>query len=218
MRRIVLPALIVKSPHAAAMVQGVPLLSGGKVYKSVEIRGSRCRTDYRGAVAIFCSNAYGSEVEQHYTWFGSWSEQKAKARNVKVTPAQDMHYRAWCQYTHAWRYRLIGFVSLIDCVDGRGLDPDESPIKTLHKNATDFRSDWIDPSGRPNIYLKVKPLAERQIADGPRFDQSCYGCTVQQPAHNPTACHVNWQTVSLAEVDVPTNVQQEIRPWPLPTK
>lgn len=213
MRRIVLPALIVKAPHAAAMVQGLPLLSGGKAYKTVEIRGSRCRTDYRGAVAIYCSNAYGSEVEQHYVWFGSWSEQSHKARNVRVTPAQDMHYRAWCQYTHAWKYRLLGFVSLVDCVDGRGLAFDGKAMRALHVGATDFRSDWTDPD-RPNIYLKVKPLAERQAADGPRFDQSCYGCTVQQPAHNPTACHVNWQTVSLLETDVPQNVQQEIRPWP----
>jgi hypothetical protein len=213
MRRLILPALIVKAPHAAAMVQGLPLLSGGKSYKSVEIRGSRCRTDYRGAVAIFCSNAYGSEVEQHYVWFGSWSEQSHKARNVRVTPAQDMHYRAWCQYTHAWKYRLLGFVSLVDCVDGRGLAFDGKAMRALHVGATDFRSDWSDPD-RPNIYLKVKPLAERQIADGPRFDQSCYGCTVQQPAHNPTACHVNWQTVSLAESDIPPHVQEEIRPWP----
>ena len=214
MKKIILPALIVKSPHAAAMVQGVPLLSGGKAYKSVEIRGSRCRTDYRGAVAIFCSNAYGSEVEQHYTWFGSWSEQKAKARNVKVTPAQDMHYRAWSQYTHAWRYSLLGFVRLTDCIDGRKLDFDGKAMRTLHIGATDFRSDWSDPDA-PNIYLKVEPLAERQAADGPKFSQVCYGCTVQQPAHNATACHVNWQTVSLREIDVPLNVQQEIRPWPL---
>lgn len=217
MRRIVLPALIVKAPHAAAMVQGLPLLSGGKAYKTVEIRGSRCRTDYRGAVAIFCSNAYGSEVEQHYVWFGSWSEQSHKARNVRVTPAQDMHYRAWCQYTHAWKYRLLGFVSLVDCVDGRGLAFDGKAMRALHVGATDFRSGWTDPD-RPNIYLKVEPLAERQLADGPKFSQSCYGCTVQQPAHNATACHVNWQTVSLAQSDIPPHVQEEIRPWPLPTK
>ena len=214
MRRIVLPALIVKSPHAAAMVQGVPLLGGGKAYKSVEVRGARCRTAYRGAVAIFASNAYDSSVENHYTWFGAWSEQSDKRRAVKLTTEQDYRFRAWSQYTHAWRYSLLGFVRLTDCIDGRKLDFDGKAMRTLHIGATDFRSDWSDPDA-PNTYLKVKPLAERQIADGPRFDQSCYGCTVQQPAHNPTACHVNWQTVSLAEVDVPTNVQEECKPWPL---
>ena len=213
MRRLILPALIVKSPHAAAMVQGLPLLSGGKAYKRVEIRGSRCRTDYRGAVAIFCSNAYGSEVEQHYVWFGSWSEQSKKACNVRVTPAQDMHYRAWCQYTHAWKYRLLGFVSLVDCVDGRSLAFDGKAMRALHVGATDFRSDWSDPDA-PSVYLKVEPLAERQAADGPKFSAACYGCVVQSPPHNATACHVNWQTVSLREIDVPLNVQQEIRPWP----
>lgn len=214
MKRYILPALIVKSPHAAAMVQGVPLLDGRKIHKTVEVRGARCRTAYRGAVAIFASNTYDLSVEQHYTWFGAWSSQSDKRRNVKLTTEQDHHFRAWSQYTHAWRYSLLGYVRLTDCIDGQKLDFDGKAMRALHIGATDFRSDWSDPN-TPSVYLKVEPLAERQAADGPKFSQVCYGCTVQQPAHNATACHVNWQTVSLAEVDVPTNVQEECKPWPL---
>ena len=217
MKRYILPALIVKAPHGAAMAQGVPLLDGRKVYKTVEVRGARCRTAYRGAAAIFASNAYDSSVENHYTWFGAWSEQSDKRRAVKLTTEQDHHFRAWSQYTHAWRYSLLGFVRLTDCIDGRKLDFDGPKMRALHIGATDFRSDWSDPDA-PNIYLKVEPLAERQAADGPKFSAACYGCVVQSPPHSAVACHVNWQTVQLDEKHVPLNVQQEIRPWPLPTK
>jgi hypothetical protein len=217
MRRIVLPALIVKAPHGAAMVQGVPLLDGKKVYKTVEVRGARCRTSYRGAVAIFASNTYDLSVEQHYTWFGAWCSQSDKRRAVKLTTEQDHHFRSWSQFSHAWRYSLIGFVRLTDCIDGRTLTFDGPKMRALHVGATDFRSDWSDPE-KPNIYLKVEPLYERLAADGPKFNAACYGCIVQTPPHNATACHVNWQTVQLDEKHVPLNVQQEIRPWPFPQK
>jgi hypothetical protein len=58
---IIIPALIDKSQHAASMVQGLKLRDGSTVFKSVECRGSRCFTSYRGAVAIFASKAYNSE-------------------------------------------------------------------------------------------------------------------------------------------------------------
>lgn len=210
MKRFTMPALIVKSPHAAALTQGLPLKSGDKVRKTVEVRGARCATPYRGSVAIFCSNGYDSFVEDHYVWFGAWSEQADKRKPVSVKPEQDYRFRAWCQYTHAWKYRLIGYVSLLDMVSGRGLRP--AKLRELHRAATDYRGDWIDPDS-PSAYLKMAPLHECADATGPRFDTTCYGCTVRQPYHNPAACHVNWQTVCIDEQHVPVHVAKEIGSW-----
>jgi hypothetical protein len=192
------------------MVQGMPLQDGSKAYKTVEVRGARCITPYRGTVAIFCSASYDSFVEDHYVWYGAWSEQADKRKAVSVKPKQDYRFRAWCQYAHAWKYRLIGFVTLHDVISGRGLKP--ARLKDLHRAATDFRGDWIDPES-PNTYLKVSALHEAPDATGPKFDSVCYGCTVQQPHHNTTACHVNWQTVCIDEKYIPNHVAKEIGPW-----
>lgn len=208
---LIIPALIDKSQHAASMVQGLKLRDGSTVFKSVECRGSRCLTSYRGAVAIFASKAYSSDTEQHYEWFGAYSEQDKK-KAVKLTPAQSSHYRAWSVYTSAWSYRLVGFVRLTNVVKSSELILGGAKMRALHKRATDFRGEWIFPDP-PATYLEVEPLHELTAADGPKFSEVCYGCTVAQPHHNATACHVNWQTVCMSSQQVPDHVQKEIRPW-----
>ena len=211
-----MPALIVKAPHAGAIVQGVTLRDGSKVFKTVECRGKRCLTPYRGAVAIFVSKSYDYDTESHYVWFGSYSEMSAKKQasgaNVKVTPEQDLHFRAWSNYTSAWSYSLVGYARLTNVVDGSKVRS-EAQRFDLHKQATDYRGEWM--SDPPAVYLQVESMYELQTASGPKFNQVCYGCTVAQPQHNATACHVNWQTVSLNDSDVPNHVQAEVKPWPV---
>lgn len=209
---IIMPALIDKSQHAAAMVQGLKLRDGSTVFKSVECRGTRCLTSYRGAVAIFASKAYSGETESHYEWFGSYSEQSDKRKAVKLSPLQSSHYRAWSQYTFAWSYKLIGFVRLKNVVKASDLTIGGAKMRALHKRATDFRCAWIYPDP-PATYLEVEPLHELTAADGPKFSEVCYGCTVAKPPHNPTACHVNWQTVCMQSDQIPAHVKKEIRPW-----
>lgn len=211
MKRFVLPALIINSQHAVAAVQGVPLADGSKVHKSVECRGSRCFTLYRGSVAVFASNSYSYDNEDHYAWYGSWLEQKNKDKPVKKTQEQDTRFRAWSQYTHAWRYRLVGFVRLTNVLRSADMEQGGKRMLEIHKYATDYRGQWMDPP--PATYLNVEPLAETTAADGPKFSDACYGCNVADPRHNPAACHVNWQTVCMEEKHVPLHVQQEIGTW-----
>jgi hypothetical protein len=209
---IIIPALIDKSQHAASMVQGLKLRDGSTVFKSVECRGSRCFTSYRGAVAIFASKAYSSETEQHYEWFGAYSEQADKKKAVKLDGEQASYYRAWSVYTSAWSYRLVGFVKLTGVIKSSELVIGGAKMRALHKRATDFRGAWIYPDP-PATYLEVEPLHELTAADGPKFSEVCYGCTVAKPPHNPTACHVNWQTVCMQSDQIPAHVKKEIRPW-----
>lgn len=215
MKKLTLPALIIQSQHAAAIVQGVPLKDGSKAFKTVECRGPRGHTTYRGGFAVFASRAYNHETEDHYTWYMAWCEAKRKASGgLKIAPADDLRYRAWSRYTFAWSYRLVGFAMLEDSLQSKHMRS-EAEITKLHKAATDFRLNWTgyDFDDLPATYLKVRSLYETPAADGPRFDEACYGCTVQQPPHNPTACHVNWQSISLSEQYIPTHVQKELKPW-----
>lgn len=212
---IIIPALIDKSQHAASMVQGLKLRDGSHVFKSVECRGSRCFTSYRGAVAIFASKAYSSETEQHYEWFGAYSEQADKKKAVKLDGEQASYYRAWSVYTSAWSYRLVGYVRLTGVIKSADLTIGGAKMRALHKRATDFRCAWIYPDS-PATYLEVEPLHELTAADGPKFSEVCYGCNTVQPPkypHKPVASHVNWQTVCMPDQYVPAHVKKEIRPW-----
>jgi len=212
---IIIPALIDKSQHAASMVQGLKLRDGSRVFKSVECRGSRCFTSYRGAVAIFASKAYSSETEQHYEWFGAYSEQADKKKAVKLSGEQASYYRAWSVYTSAWSYRLVGYVRLTGVIKSADLTIGGAKMRALHKRATDFRCAWIYPDP-PATYLEVEPLHELTAADGPKFSEVCYGCNTVQPPkypHKPVASHVNWQTVCMPDQYVPAHVKKEIRPW-----
>lgn len=212
---IIIPALIDKSQHAASMVQGLKLRDGSTVFKSVECRGARCLTEYRGAVAIFASKAYSGDTEQHYEWFGSYSEQADKKKAVKLTAEQSSHYRAWSVYTSAWSYRLVGFVKLTNVMTSSQLILGGADMRKLHLRATDFRGEWIFPDP-PATYLEVEPLHELTAADGPKFSEVCYGCNTVQPPkypHKPVASHVNWQTVCMPDQYVPAHVKKEIAPW-----
>lgn len=213
---IIMPALIDKSQHAAAMVQGLTLRDGSKVFKTVECRGSRCVTGYRGSVAIFASKSYCRDTESHYEWFGSFSEQTEQQHkrnvNVKLTAEQSSHYCAWSVYTSAWSYRLVGFVRLTGCTKSVSLATGGEKMRKLHTAATDYRGQWMYPDP-PATYLHVEPLHELTAADGPKFSDVCYGCTVASPPHNATACHVNWQTVCMDEKHVPAHVKKEIGKW-----
>lgn len=201
------PALIVQSAHAAALTQGVPLASGTRAYKTAECRGLRCLTSYRGSVAIFASNSYSHDVEDHYVWFLAHAE-----RRKRVTPQDDLRARAWCQYTYAWRYRLIGFVTLTGSFKQEAL-PDEQVWK-LAERATDYKHEWIDDTA---VYLTCDPLHDYQLANTPKFGDVCAGCN-SEPKHNPAACHVNFQTVRLADSIVPNHVIKECAPWPQQAK
>ena len=216
--KLTFPALIVKAPYAAAMVQGLPLRSEPSklVYKTVEIRGARCRTDYRGPVAIFCSNSYDYGVEDHFTWWHA--SQTGKPGKLKVSPADELHVRAWCQYAHAWRYRIHGFVQLHDVLFSDDLlrSKQTKLLHQLHREATDYNAQWMaELEYRPQVYLRVSSLYQYPLADGPRFADVCAGCQATPP-HNATACHVNWQKVALPSAAVPPialKAQKEAQPW-----
>jgi len=205
-RELILPALIVKSQHAAALVQGAPLPGGSLVYKTAECRGLRCDTEYRGAVAIFCSGSYDSSIDEHYIWWIAHCDKRKL-----VTPGEDRRVRDWCRESAKWRYTLMGFVRLTNSV--RTVDVhSERELKRLALAATDYRIEW-DPA----VYLEVEPLyaceTPTKRPDLPRFDAACTGCHADPP-HNATACHVNWQTVSLAPEVVPIQVRKEVGAWP----
>lgn len=211
---IVMPALIIKSQHAAAVIQGVSLRDGSKVFKTIECRGPRCATNYRGSVAIFASKSYCGDTEDHYTWFGAYSEQtpaqQKRGTSVKLSPAQDLHFRAWSRYSYAWSYSLVGFAKLTSVTRSEYVKS-ESDRLDLHKRATDFRGQWMEDP--PKIYLSLQSQHELTAANGPKFAAVCYGCNVADPRHNATACHVNWQTVALDPSHVPNHVAKEIAPW-----
>lgn len=206
----IFPALIIKAPYAAAMVQGLPHRSSGPAVlrKTVEIRGPRCYTDYRGPVAVFCSAAYDYAVEDHIVrWYVASTKPKTKAASV----LDDGYVRAWCQYTHAWKYRLIGFVALEDVSKRASLTQHQA--RASHVDATDFNVQWSDED---RIYLRVSALYQYPRADGPKFSDVCTGCQAETP-HNAAACHVNWQTVGLPSSVVPTialTAQKDVKPWP----
>lgn len=224
MSRLTLPALLVQSAHAAAIVQGMPLRgSSRKAYKTVECRGPAAFTEYRGAVAIFASKSYQLDLEDHYIWWHADQIGRRKRGKLQVTTEDEHHVRAWCRYTSAWRYRLVGFVRLEDSARSADIlrEPSrkvEARLVELHKRATDYSGQWMDPL--PAVYWSVRSIHETTCADGPSFDAVCAGCNHPSAVglikpHNPTACHVNVQSVCLDRADVPAHVQKEIKPWPL---
>ena len=199
-----MPALIIKAPFVSAIFDGAEV---GKrtVRKTVECRGSRCVTTYRGAVAVFVSNSYSREDEDHIV--------KWRASLGKCSQAQEIATRAACQAWHAKRYCLAGYVRLTGCVDPADLPQtwrSEAQIEKLSRRATAARGEiWT-----VGAFLEIAPIHECREAFTPRFDACCVGCQSATP-HNARAVHVNWQTVTAPSEFLPSQVQKEIAPWPL---
>jgi hypothetical protein len=199
-----MPALIIKAPFVAAIFDGVTV---GKrtVRKTVECRGSRCVTAYRGAVAVFVSNSYSREDEDHII---DWRRSLGRC-----SQAQEVATRAACQAWHAKRYCLAGFVRLTGCVNPADLPQTwrgEAMAEKLSRRATAPRGE-VWPVGS---YLEIEPLHECREAFTPRFNECCVGCQSATP-HNGAACHVNFQTVTVSPEFLPSQVQKEIAPWPV---
>lgn len=199
-----MPALIIKAPFVSAIFDGATV---GKrtVRKTVECRGARCITIYRGAVAIFVSNSYAKDDEEHIV---AWRKSLGRCSRE-----QEIATRAACQAWHAKRYCLAGFVKLTGCVN-----PDDLPLtwrreatlEKLSRRATAQRGEvWSVGS-----FLEIEPIHECTEAYTPRFDACCVGCQASPP-HNGTACHVNWQTVTVPPEFMPSAAEKEIKPWPV---
>ena len=199
-----MPALIIKAPFVSAIFDGATV---GKrtIRKTVECRGSRCVTTYRGAVAVFVSNSYGRDDEDHIV---GW-----RASLGKCSQAQEIATRAACQAWHAKRYCLAGYVRLTGCVAPADLPQtwrSEAKIEKLSRRATAARGEiWT-----VGAFLEIEPLHECREAFTPRFDACCVGCQSEKP-HSSVACHVNFQTVNIPSEFLPTQVQKEIAPWPV---
>lgn len=224
-RLLTLPALLVQSVYAAAIVRGLPLRGSDRTaYKTVECRGPASHTAYRGAIAIFASKSYQADLEDHIAWWHAFESERKRRGNLVVTPEDAAHVKEWCQKTRADRYRLVGFAQLEESI--RSADVLRQPSRKmekqfadLHRCATDFRGEWMNYSP-PDTYFRVSSLAETKCGTGPEFTEVCTGCNHPEiigrtEAHNPTACHVNVQTVSLSPADVPNHVTKEIGKWPL---
>lgn len=200
-----MPALIIKAPFVSAIFDGATV-GKRKVHKTVECRGSRCVTAYRGAVAIFVSNTYSRDDEDHIV---EWRRSLGKC-----SQAQEVATRATCQAWHAKRYCLAGFVRLTGCVNNPVDLPQtwrgDAALEKLSRRATAPRGViW-----HKAVYLEIEPIHECREAFTPRFDACCVGCQLPTP-HDTTACHVNWQTVTVPSEFLPSQVQKEIAPWPL---
>lgn len=198
-----MPALIIKAPFVSAIFDGVTI--GRTVRKTVECRGSRCVTPYRGAVAVFVSASYSRDDEDHIV--------KWRASLGKCSQAQEIATRAACQAWHAKRYCLAGFVRLTGCVNPADLPQTwrgEAVLEKLSRRATAPRGE-VWPVG---AYLEVEPIHECREGFTPRFGACCVGCQSATP-HNGAACHVNWQTVTVPSEFVPSQVQKEIAKWPV---
>ena len=199
-----MPALIIKAPFISAIFDGATV-GKRKVHKTVECRGSRCITPYRGAVAVFVSNAYSRDDEDHIV---EWRRSLGKC-----SQAQEVATRATCQAWHAKRYCLAGFVRLTGCVSPSDLPigwRSEATLEKLSRRATAPRGvTW-----HKSAYLEIEPIHECTEAFTPRFNACCVGCQLPTP-HDTTACHVNWQTVTVPSAFVPVAVNKEIKPWPV---
>lgn len=199
-----MPALIIKAPFVSAIFDGVTV-GKRKVYKTVECRGSRCVTAYRGAVAVYVSNSYCYESEGKIV---AWRQSLGKC-----SQAQEVATRAACQAWHAKRYCLAGFVRLTGCVDPADLPQTwrgEAALEKLSLRACAPRGvTWSE-----GAYLEIEPIHECREAFTPRFDACCVGCQLPTP-HDTTACHVNWQTVTVPSEFLPSATEKEIAKWPL---
>lgn len=198
MQRLTLPALIVRSPLAVAMVQGVPV-DGKHVYKRVERRNYG--TDYRGAVVIFGSRNYQTSDA---ILIGRVIAHQRK--HLRPSKDDTREAEVFSVYASAWRYRLVGYVDLQSVT----VLADRATAQNMRDDigAFDLRHEW--PASH---YWHVAPLAECQDASTPLFNEVCAGC-LRTPPHNATASHVRLQTVSLPSALVPANVKKEIQPWP----
>ena len=199
-----MPALIIKAPFVSAIFDGVTV---GKrtIRKAVECRGTRCVTAYRGAVAVFVSNSYSREDEDHIV--------KWRASLGKCSQEEIVHTRAACQAWHAKRYCLAGYVRLTGCVDPNDLPQtwrSEAQIEKLSRRAT-ARCGEIWTVG---AFLEIEPIHECPEAFTPRFNACCVGCQSVAP-HYGAACHVNFQTVTIPSEFLPSAVEKEIAKWPL---
>lgn len=215
MSGLVLPALIVKAPFAAALCEGVPHHDGSakRFFKSVECRGPRAASQlatYRGAIAIFVSASYDRADADHLAWW--YVRQVSKRRPVKLSVDVAAHVHAYCaMVASAWRYKLLGFVDLRDVTTAAGASMRD--LQRWHAAATDDVGAWI---GNVSTYLHAQALHSYQTADGlPRFDAACVGCQAKPP-HSAAGCHVNVQTVRLAAQVVPRSVRERIAPWHVP--
>ena len=199
-----MPALIIKAPFVSAIFDGVTI---GKrtVRKTVECRGSRCVTTYRGAVAVFVSNSYSHEDEDH---IAEWRRSLGKC-----SQAQEVATRAACQSWHAKRYCLAGFVRLTGCVNPADLPQtwrSEATLEKLSRRATAPRGEiWT-----VGAFLEITPIRECCEAFTPRFDACCVGCQSPTP-HNGAAYHVNFQTVTVPSEFLPSAAEKEIAKWPM---
>lgn len=215
MSGLVLPALIVKAPFAAALCDGVPHHDGSakRFYKTVECRGPRAATQlqsYRGAIAIFVSASYDRADAEHLAFW--YARQVSKRRPAKLSVDVAAHVHAYCaMVASAWRYKLLGFVDLRDVTTAAGASMRD--LQRWHAAATDDAGAWI---GNVATYLHVKALHSFQTAEGlPRFDAACVGCQAKPP-HSAAGCHVNVQTVRLTAPTVPKAVRERITPWHVP--
>jgi len=195
------PALIVHTPFAAALTQGLPYATGKPpAFKTVELRGVRGKTKYRGAVALFGSAAYHTEDEARIAIVLAWY----RRQSIKLLPGDFRDAQIWCRYTSAWRYRLIGFAKLTACGTSAGPDFDGTWLAAM----------WLEGC-QADSFLKFKALHAFDSADTIAFDKACTGCQ-RTPPHNTQACHAGWQTVNLPDHLVPADVKKEVRPWPKP--
>lgn len=212
MSALTLPALIVKAPFAGLLCDGLPHHADAaiRLHKTVECRGPRAAAQlatYRGAVAIFVSASYDRADADH---IARWYWRQLKRRSAAPPLDVVVHVHAYCSMiAAAWRYRLLGYVSLRDVTTAEQARSD----RELHRwrmAATDYGGSW-----QVATYLHTEPLHSYQTADGlPRFDAACVGCQASPP-HNGAACHVNVQTVRLSARIVPPTVQKRIAPWPV---
>ena len=219
MQRLMLPALIVNSHFGALLTIGYKPPRGETIYKRAECRGTRCFTTYRGAVAIFASRSYNRDAESQLVEFLAHAQGFSK-----ISERLNIELRGWLQHTHGWSYRLLGFVRLTNAVKAQPLleradDGDAKAAKEIRRlavAATDYLVEYADGVG---VYLETEPLHATDSPTlapdlAPLFSDSCTGC-LARPPHKAAACHVNFQTVSLAASIVPDHAKKEIKPWPL---
>ena len=110
MSGLVLPALIVKAPFAAALCEGVQHHDGSakRFYKTVECRGPRAALQlqrYRGAVAIFVSASYDRADTDHLAWW--YARQVSTRRPVKLSVDVATHVHAYCAMVASAVSRMI---------------------------------------------------------------------------------------------------------------
>lgn len=181
-----LPALIIR-PVWTALIFGVTS-KGSTVHKSIECRGPACRTSYRGSVAVFVSNgAYSTEEEDHAV---IWSKCSAKEATA---------VRAACQEAYARKGRLYGLLNLTDCTADNDLGHSAKADRIRGKLRTQAGALHADDDAwNPATWLHVEPIGLIGSHDAPTFKASCVGCNRDNP-HNAAACHVNWQTVEIAD-------------------